>query len=263
MMHRRYHIYICVLILPVLSGCLLLPPEARDLRKDIYDIKVQVGRLQTLQGDTHKLLSSEIEEARQRQKAESAASHARLHALEQKVITLTDEVRELRALVEELRYGLKQGSGNVHSSGSSGLSGNGIRDVTVSEDGQTIDGDALLKSANLSFTKGKYEKARDSLERYLRHFSSSPRAAEAMALLADTHYYQKNYDAALKHFLQLADSYPAAKQVPDSLVKAAVCQVNLGRSKDAATTLKRVLRDFPRYQDIARVKTMLRNLEQK
>ena len=255
-----YSVSICVL-----TGCVLLPPQVKDLQSDIYEIKVQVQRLQTLQGDTHKLLSARISEENEKEKARYSNLRQDQADLERRIKDLQEQVRQLQSLLEEIRFRLQEGSSitgdKIRASGQreqNALSS----DILITEQGDTIDGKALLDSSRLFFSNGKYDQAREALTRYLKYFSSSPKAQQALFLLADTHYYQEDYQQAENLYLRLARDYPSGNRVADSLVKAAVCQINLDRKKTALNTLRKILEDYPRYHDLHRVQSLLNQLEE-
>jgi tol-pal system protein YbgF len=249
---------------------MLLPPQARDLQQDIYEIKVQVGRLQTLQGDTYKLLHARIKEEEQSQEARHSTLSKKIEELEHRIKKQEEEIRELRLLLEELRFNLKEGQlfteddSNRLSTTRNRSKGTGIPgDITITEDGETIDGKALMNSSSLFFSNGKYEEARQCLRKYLEHFPNSSQAHEAQFLLADTYYYEGNYNDAERNFLKLAETYSASNRVPDSLVKAAMCQEKLERKSDACATLTKVIKNYPGYHEMFRVRNMLKDLENK
>jgi tol-pal system protein YbgF len=243
----------------LIGGCILLPPQSRDLPKDIYEIKVQVGRLQTMQGDTLKLLEAGIRENKQSDQIRFSTISKNQANLESKIRNLQTEIqrlnREIKALRLQVNGGNEFSSAGITNSGSGGISASG---VMISKDGDKIDGDALLKSAMLSFSKGKYDKSRRDIELFMENFSMSPRAAEALFILGDTWFSEKKYNKALYEFLRLSKDYPASDQVPDSLVKASICLNNLSRKKEAGKFLERVIREYPSYRDIIRVRSMLK-----
>jgi len=236
----------------------------------MYDIKMQVGRLQTLQGDTHKLLSSYIAEEQQKYQARISSQADRQTELENQISELREEVRQLKRLLEEMRFSMgtseafpRDDSTEATLSKDRRASPSAAPDLVAVVNGQTVDGATLLNTAREAQAKGKYENARNALQTFLEHFPYSPEAEEALFSLADTYFYEGKYEDALKHFLRLPETYPASGRVPDSLVKAAICLTHLNRPQEARDLLNRVIREFPNYQEILKVKDMVKTLDQK
>ena len=266
-MHKITQFFCALFFCCTVMGCHYLPYENQELKRDIYEVKVQVGRLQTLQNDTYKLLYSRIQKDDQAREAQFSEMEKNQAELEKRLNKVREELRELRSLVEELRFSLKQGGLNVQEE-KGGVSFQGAArnkpgyasDILITEKGETIDGEAILRSAHIYFTSGDYEKARESARKFLDYFSASLRAEKALFLLADSYYYEENYSQAESFFLQLFQKYPAGDHVPDSLVKAAMCQRRLDRKGDARKTLQLVIKEYPQYHDLNRVRAMIKNI---
>lgn len=80
------------------------------------------------------------------------------------------------------------------------------------------------------------------IERYPRH----SHADNARYWLAEAHYDQRNYRAALAEFGKVERDYPRGNKVPDALLKIGFCHLALGEREQARTRLAELTRRFPR-----------------
>lgn len=254
----------------ILCGCPYLTSQYENTRGDIYEIKVQVGRLQALQGDTHNLLNSYISEERQRDQANLSKLTARQSDVDRQISELREEIRKLKSLIEEMRFAIGMRDSYPRDESTEATLNKEERkipipvsELVVTVDGETVDGAALLKSAHDDLARGKYDAARSSLQKFLQYFSTSKPAEDALFSLGDTYFYEKKYEDALTQYQSLSQAYPSGLRAPDSLVKSAICLINLGRKSEARDTLNRVVREFPSYGDIQRVKDLLKGLNEK
>ena len=92
---------------------------------------------------------------------------------------------------------------------------------------------------------GDYEEAARAYEQFLAVFPSSPLADNAQYWLAETHYVQRQYMAALPAFQLVVDEYPGSSKLPDALLKIGFCYYELQQWDAARDSLERVIREFP------------------
>ena len=90
-----------------------------------------------------------------------------------------------------------------------------------------------------------YEEAGKGFTQFLAEFPKSPLADNAQYWLAETHYVQGQFSAALADFQKVIDKYPMAAKMPDAMLKVGYCQVELGHRDAARTALQQVMRQFP------------------
>lgn len=269
--HKKIHVILIPLYLPFLlvMGCSFMERRPQESQGDIYEIKVQMGRLQTLQGDTHKLLSSYISEEQQRHQAALSAFSLKQTELEEQIAELREEIRQLKNHIEELRFLVgnreafpRDDSTEATLAKDSRKTSKHISALTVIVDNETIDGEALLNSARDYLIKGKYENARSALLKFLEYFSDSKEAEQALFLLGDSYFYEKNHAEALKQYTRLAEQFKNGTSAPDALLKAAICLIQLQRKPDAKATLNKIVDLFPQYSDMPKVKDMLKELHE-
>jgi tol-pal system protein YbgF len=97
---------------------------------------------------------------------------------------------------------------------------------------------------------------------FLEAFPQSALAANAQYWLAETHYVQREFAAALPEFQKVIDTYPRSDKIADSLLKIGYCNYELQRWNEARTALQRVMREYPGTTAAQLAVTRLERLEQ-
>lgn len=85
------------------------------------------------------------------------------------------------------------------------------------------------------------------IERYPRHSY----ADNALYWLAEAHYDQRDYQAALERFVRVERDYPRGNKVPDALLKSAFCHIALGDNARARAVLTQLIERYPRSKPAA------------
>jgi tol-pal system protein YbgF len=91
----------------------------------------------------------------------------------------------------------------------------------------------------------RYAEAGTAFTKFLGDFPTSPLADNAQYWLAETHYVQRQFQAALPEFQKVIDKYPQSAKLPDALLKVGYCQIELGNRDAARTALQQVMRQYP------------------
>jgi tol-pal system protein YbgF len=93
--------------------------------------------------------------------------------------------------------------------------------------------------------QGRYPQAEAGFKQFLADFPNSELADNALYWLAETHYVNREFEAALAGFRQVLEQFPNSRKVPDALLKAGFCEYELQRWADARATLESVVAQFP------------------
>jgi tol-pal system protein YbgF len=91
----------------------------------------------------------------------------------------------------------------------------------------------------------RYEEAGAAFETFLTQFPTSPLADNAQYWLGETYYVRGQFDTALAEFRKVIEEHPQSAKMPDALLKAGYCQIELGDSGAARSSLQEVMRQFP------------------
>jgi TolA-binding protein len=98
-------------------------------------------------------------------------------------------------------------------------------------------------------SQAKWAEARAAFERALKapQGKLSETAAKSQFLLADTYYWEKNYQAAIREYFKVDILYKFPDLKAAALYQAGVCQEELQQWKEAAKTYDDVLKRFPNF----------------
>jgi TolA-binding protein len=108
-------------------------------------------------------------------------------------------------------------------------------------------------------SQARFPEARVALERVIKDPNGklSETAAKSQFLIADTYYWEKNYQAALKEYMTVDIRYKYPDLQASALYQAAVCQEEMERWKDAAKTYDEMLKKYPDSEHAAKAKERL------
>ena len=194
-------------------------------------------------------------------------------ATDQDVARLRDEVRDLRGVVEKLRYDSDQrdrqakdqyadlngrlqrfeaGSPPVTSTAPAMVPGANpgiIATVPPAGTGRAATATPEEESAYLAtfdlLKNGKYDDAIRGFQSMLQQWPQGRYADNAWYWMGEANYVKRDYNTALTSFQSLVDRFPASPKVADGLYKVGLCQVELRRTAEARATLTRVTREYP------------------
>lgn len=191
---------------------------------------------------------------------------------DQDLLRLRDEVRELRGIVEKLRYDSDQrdrGTKEYLQDLNSRLQRfEGAIPPVIGAFPGTIPGatpgtmasvpsaaqrpavaspeeeSAYLATFDL-LKNGKYDDAIRGFKSMLAEWPQGRYADNAWYWMGEANYVKRDYTAALSSFQSLVDRFPTSPKLADGLYKVGLCQIELKRSSEAKATLQRVTREFP------------------
>ena len=105
--------------------------------------------------------------------------------------------------------------------------------------------DAEYQAAFNLLKEGRYDEAAAAFTAFLRQHRDHELAANAQYWLGEVHYVKRDFPAALAAFEGVLTGFPAARKLPDALLKAGYCHYELGHYGLARTALARVTKEFP------------------
>jgi len=103
----------------------------------------------------------------------------------------------------------------------------------------------LFNNAEADRLGGKLSLALQEYADYAAKFGTTGQALDAQYYVGSIHYSNQEWDDAVKAFDALLQTYPDSKRVPASLYYKADSLARLGRSTEAADTLKDLRKRFP------------------
>lgn len=179
----------------------------------------------------------------------------------QQLNRLSEEVRELRGQVEQLRYDVDKneqrarelyldldrrlqdgGAAPAPSAGpdAPAASGYGARRAPADPAEQQAYNDAfdLLRA-------DKVDAAVTAFRKMLEQWPDGRYADNAQYWIGEGFYVQRQYEAALKQFNTLLQEYPGSSKVPDAMLKIGFSLYELKQTDQARSTLQRIVDEFP------------------
>ena len=93
--------------------------------------------------------------------------------------------------------------------------------------------------------QGRYPQAEAGFRQFLVDFPDSDLADNAQYWLAETHYVNREFEAALEAFGVVLDEHPNSRKAPDALLKIGFSQYELQRFGDARASLESVVEQYP------------------
>ena len=161
---------------------------------------------------------------------------------------LTAEVRALRGELEKIQHDLDAARRQQ-------------RDQYVDLDGRLRAAEATLAAAQATapaagpdaeyqaafnlLKESRYDEAAAAFQAFLAQHRDHELASNAQYWLGEVHYVKRDFAAALADFEAVLTKYPAARKLPDALLKAGYCHYELGHFDLARTALARVTKEFP------------------
>jgi TolA-binding protein len=236
----------------LLAGCIVLPPEARNLVSDVNSIKNNLAQVGTALSDLRREASSG-----QTSLVESDASHfRRLHSDSTDILSRLDEI-ERRLLSLETSF-----DDYAHNAAGANRSEPLARprSTTVTTGGVVLSGAELLSLASQSFDRVEYDKAADLYNDILSRFGGSELADDAQLGLGKCLQFTENYPEALTAYLTIPNSYPGSPLASEARFRAASCARNMGDKRRALALLDEIVLKDPSYADMAIVRRDIREL---
>jgi TolA-binding protein len=96
-------------------------------------------------------------------------------------------------------------------------------------------------------TRAEFEQAREAYRKVIRSSqgAKTETAAKAQLMIAESHYHQKNYEAALREYLALEILYDYPAWQAAAVFQAGKCHEMLGEWKQAVEQYRRLLEAYP------------------
>lgn len=107
------------------------------------------------------------------------------------------------------------------------------------------DKESLYAAAYELFKAGKYEKAREGFEQFLKQYPDTEFSDNAQFWVGECYYFDKKYEKAIVEYDKVVKNYPNGDKVPNALLKQALSFLRLGDKTSAKLLLQQVIRDFP------------------
>jgi tol-pal system protein YbgF len=193
-----------------------------------------------------KLLNEEIVQAR----SGRAGNEQRLTEMQQLLQVLATRVDESGEQYRVLKDEVKYGASPKDSAGTGGTGGGAAAASPRS----------LYDAAYQDLTRGNHGLAIMGFQEVITKYPDSELADNSQYWIGESYYAQKNWKQALQEFEKTVSAYPKGDKVPAAMLKAGLCQAQLGDKKAAKATLDTLRKRYPDSEEARLAGTKLSEL---
>lgn len=135
--------------------------------------------------------------------------------------------------------------------------GKGDKLKDLSEGKPSSDKELAYASAYDLFKDGKFDKAREAFQSFLKQYPDTEYSDNAQFWIAECYYFEKKYENAILEYEKVAKNYPEGDKVPHALLKQGFSFLNLGDKASAKLILQRVIKEYPNTNQARTAKAKL------
>ncbi|HIP53120.1 MAG TPA: tol-pal system protein YbgF [Chromatiales bacterium] len=120
----------------------------------------------------------------------------------------------------------------------------GTQPPAAEKGGEGGEESAYQQAFNL-LRQGRYGEAINAFKAFRKRYPSGSFADNAQYWLAEAHYVNQDFKAALEAFSKVVDEYGASPKVPGAMLKIGYVHQELGQKGKAQEIFKRLLKEYP------------------
>jgi tol-pal system protein YbgF len=117
--------------------------------------------------------------------------------------------------------------------------------------------ESTYASAYELFKDGKFERARDAFQNFLKQYPNTEYSDNAQFWIAECYYFEKKYENAILEYEKVAKNYPEGDKVPHALLKQGISFLNLGDKASAKLILQKIIKEYPNTNQARTAKAKL------
>lgn len=218
------------LVVSLLAGCSLTPPEEDPVQVKLNELDGRVGRIERVVSNQSLVDMAQRLDAAQ---ADVRSLRGRVEELENANEALRKQQRDLYADLDKRVNSASAGGSAVGPGGLPAAGGSAATEQASYN--QAFD---ALKGSN-------YPAAIAGFRTFLTTYPTSAIADNAQYWLGEAYYVTRDYEQAATAFRGVGERFPNSRKSADALVKLGFAQYELKRYADARATLNDVVRRFP------------------
>jgi tol-pal system protein YbgF len=226
----------------IVAGC-ALPPEEDPVLLKLDELDRRVGAIERVVSNQSLLqMASELDMLRDEVRGLRGSVEALQHEAEGAATRQRDQYLDLDQRLQSLERRTRGGGGEPTSQAAPDTGPAPRVGAPVSPG---ADDRAAYQAALELLRQGRYPQAEAGFRQFLADFPNSDLGDNAQYWLAETHYVNRDFEAALAGFQAVLENYPNSRKVPDALLKAGFCEYELQRWANARASLETVVREHP------------------
>jgi tol-pal system protein YbgF len=121
--------------------------------------------------------------------------------------------------------------------------------------------DALYMKGLETYKTGAMSAARELFAKFIEQNPRHDLAANAHYWIGETHYSEKNYEAAILAYQEVIKNYPGKEKVAAAMLKQAMSFSAIKDNKSAKYVLKKLVESFPKSEEAKRAKELLNTIK--
>jgi tol-pal system protein YbgF len=120
--------------------------------------------------------------------------------------------------------------------------------------------DVLYNNALRDYQAGKNDLAAQEFADYVKYYPNTDLAGNSNFYLADIQFRQGNYQAAVKSYDQVLQSFPDGNKAASAELKKGLALVELGQQEAGIAALRHVIQRYPKSNEALQARERLRKL---
>jgi len=194
---------------------------------------------------------------------------ARLDTMSTQVQGVSDNLEEIKSRMGKLNQQLVDLQNTVQSLDAKISSAASAGGTSAAPTGATAaatpassapSADTLYSNGYRDLSTGKYELARSEFQDYLKYFGTTDLASNAQFYVAESYYFEKNYQQAVAEYDKLLTGYPKSFKLAPGRLRKGLALIELGRKTTGIQELREVIKRFPGSEEDRRARARLKEL---
>jgi tol-pal system protein YbgF len=103
--------------------------------------------------------------------------------------------------------------------------------------------------------------AREQFTSFLEQNPQHDLAANSLFWIGETHYSEKNYEAAILAYQEVIKNYPGKDKVTAAMLKQAMAFKEIKDVKSARYVLKKLVEGYPKSEEAKKARVMLKEIK--
>ena len=120
----------------------------------------------------------------------------------------------------------------------------GFSDVAA-ETNVATEASAYEEAYRTLIDRGEAAEAARLFQVFLKQYPNGTLVANAWYWLGESYYVTQNYPLALESFQMVIGKFPESRKMPDAMLKAGYCQIELKQFGEGLATLNRLITNYP------------------
>ena len=240
--------------------------EMVQLQTQVQDLQDRIAHMQQSFDERMGVMQHLIEQSTDRAN-KVAASVTELQTTLQKQQTdsgahvdqLSGQIQSLNDTLDELKARLGKVSKQLEDMQSTQQS-IAVQQTQQQQQASAPPPDVLYNNALRDYQAGKNDLAAQEFADYVKYYPNTDLAGNSNFYLADIQFRQGNYQAAVKSYDQVLQSFPDGNKAASAELKKGLALVELGQQEAGLAALRHVIQRYPKSNEALQARERLRKL---